>query len=129
MSSHFRWNQIFSFRWLVNFWYKTKLNLVPLLFLYDHFDRNEIPFRVTNCHVKTNRNEIIRKETSVHAFISSKQEWLVFAEWAVFLGPSPKQNFISFRPQLKVLQIGFIYMVRLNSVLGRFHFEFHVNSL
>ena len=48
-----------------------------MLFLCDHFDRNEISFRVINCHINTNRNEIVRKETSVHAFISSKEDWLL----------------------------------------------------
>ena len=51
----------------------------------------------------TTRNEIIRKEASAHAFYSSKQEWLAFTEWAVFLGTLPKWNFISFCPQWKAM--------------------------
>ena len=39
-----------------------------------HIDKDETSFWVIKCHVNSTRNEIIRKETSGHAFISSKQE-------------------------------------------------------
>ena len=45
-----------------------------------HFDRNEISFRMMKYHVNTTWNEIIWKEKSVHAFISSKQKWLAFSD-------------------------------------------------
>ena len=32
-----------------------------------------------------------------------KQERFAFAEWAVYLGPTPKQNFTSLYPQRKVM--------------------------
>ena len=38
------------------------------------FDRNKISFRVIKCHINTIRIEIIQKETSAHAVISSKQK-------------------------------------------------------
>ena len=57
----------------------------------------------TNCHVNTTRNEIARKETFARVFIPSKQKWLAFTEWAVFLGPPTKQDFISFRLQWTVM--------------------------
>ena len=41
---------------------------------FGHFDRKEILFWVIKCHVDNIRNEIIRKETSPHAFIPSKQK-------------------------------------------------------
>ena len=69
-----------------------------------HFDRNEIWFQVIKYHVDNTRNEITRKNTSAHVFISLKQKWLDFIEWAVFVGPPPKQNFILFLPQWKVME-------------------------
>ena len=77
-------------------------------------------FQVTKYHVNTTRSEIMRKETSSLAFISSKREWLTFTKWDVFLRPSPKRNFISFRPQWKQD----LFYSGLN-----FHFGSHVNTL
>ena len=38
----------------------------------------------------------MQKETSGHAFISSKPDLLAFTEWAVFLGPLPIRNSFHF---------------------------------
>ena len=77
-------------------------------------------FQVTKYHVNTTQSEIIRKEASALAFISSKQEWLTFTIWAVFLRPSPKRNFILFRPQWKQN----LFYSGFNFLLGS-----HVNTL
>ena len=69
---------------LVNFWF-TWYN--------PKYNRNEISFWVIKYHVNTTRNDIIRKETSAHMFTLSKQKWLAFTEWAVSVGPPPKQKF------------------------------------
>ena len=58
-------------------------------------------FWVIKYHVNITKNKIIWKETSAHVLISSKQSWLHFTEWTVFLGKPPKRNFISFHPQWK----------------------------
>ena len=69
------------------------MKLIPGVISLQSFDKNEISFRVIK-YVNTTRNEILWKETSAHSFISSKQKRLAFTEWAAFLGPPPKWNFI-----------------------------------
>ena len=49
--------------------------------------------------VNITQNEIIWKETFAHTFIFSKQKLLAFTDYAVFLRPTPKRNFISYFPQ------------------------------
>ena len=63
----------------------------------------KIHFGGIKYHANTTRNEIIWKETSGHAFVSSKRKWLAFTDWVIFLGLSPKRNFISFCLQWKLM--------------------------
>ena len=45
-----------------------------MLFHWGHFDRNEISCQVTNVMYNIRRNEIIQKETSVHANFYQNEE-------------------------------------------------------
>ena len=127
MRFHSGWNEIFSFRCLVNFlqlftWYKPKWNSLRVLFHCGHFDRNEISLRMINYYGSTTLNEIIWKETSAHAFISSKQKWLAFIEWTVFLGHPQNEISFHFAPN-QYCEQNFIYGAL------KFHSGSYIDSL
>ena len=90
---------------------------------FGHFDRKEILFWVRKCHVDTIRNEIIRKETFAHAFISSKRKWL--ALWnGPFSWTTPEKKFHFISPAVKSNINRHFFYVGL-----KFHFGSHVNTL
>ena len=88
-----KWNISVSSQLLTTvYMMRTKMKFILCVISF-HFERNEILLWVIKYHTKTTRNEIIWKETSAHAFISSKQKWLALDcfSWTT---PEMKHHFI-----------------------------------
>ena len=103
-------------------WCNPKINSLGVLSNCGHFDKNEISFGVIKYRKNSTSNEIIWKETSPHAFISSKLKWLVFTEWKE---PSfhLRSNVMKANVNRISVMVGWIF------ISGRFHFGSHANFL
>ena len=93
-----------------------------------HFGRNEISFWMIKCYVNTTRNEITRQE-HLHMRLFFKTLMIVVCWESHSSRTAPETKFHFILPTIKSNKKRISFMVSLNSILSRFHFGSHTNTL